>query len=246
MDRSGTPRRLWDYLTSPFRSTAEQPPTVQDGTSSARLRRRRRARARLLEAQHMLKSADVLNHRTRSTSDPGRPYDVPPEVRTRITDPGKRNVDGFPDVRRRWDQEQARLTPTARNIADNSEFGGLTSSDESYESPTETYTDADSKYGDSKDSSSGVVLNRRNLPKIDYGKVLTLSLTNFNEYVESVGRVGYSRKWSPRFYNPTLEVISYHVYPPVQESVDAEYSRREAYLVLSNTIPTTLSTSFGR
>jgi hypothetical protein len=33
------------------------------------------------------------------------------------------------------------------------------------------------------------------LPKIEYSKLVNLSLSNFSEYKESIGRLGYSRDW---------------------------------------------------
>jgi hypothetical protein len=44
---------------------------------------------------------------------------------------------------------------------------------------------------------------RSHLPKLEYRKILNLSMTNFTEYLESIGRVGYSRDWPSRLFQPS-------------------------------------------
>ena len=41
--------------------------------------------------------------------------------------------------------------------------------------------------------SEDIYNKRKNLPKIEYRKITNLSMTNFTEYLEGIGRVGYSR-----------------------------------------------------
>ena len=78
------------------------------------------------------------------------------------------------------------------------------------------------------------------LPKIEYSKLVTLSLTNFAEYKEAIRVLGYSRKWPFKFAEPTLQDLKQLWNPNAFETVQEEKDRREAYLVLYQTIPTNL------
>ena len=79
--------------------------------------------------------------------------------------------------------------------------------------------------------------NRKDLPRIEYSKMVTLSLTNFDEYKVSIYNLGYSRKWPVKWSKPSFQDL--------KEEWDGEEGkddaiRREAYLVLLNTIPASL------
>lgn len=78
--------------------------------------------------------------------------------------------------------------------------------------------------------------SRKNLPKIEYSKLVNLSLTNLDEYMVCIYNLGYSRMWPTRFAQPTSSDL---------EEVwcgdgDGDNVRREAYLVILNTIPSSL------
>ena len=81
---------------------------------------------------------------------------------------------------------------------------------------------------------------RKNLPKIEYSKLVPLSLSNFAEYKEAIRVLGYSRKWPSKFAEPTFKDLQQPWDPTVIEDVQEEKDRREAYLVLYQTIPTNL------
>ena len=51
-----------------------------------------------------------------------------------------------------------------------------------------------------------------NLPKINYKKLVNLSLTNFTRWSESIERLGYSRNWNPMFYQPETEFLNAYVF----------------------------------
>ena len=44
---------------------------------------------------------------------------------------------------------------------------------------------------------------RKNLPKIEYSKLVTLSMTNLDEYMVCIHNLGYSRMWPANFSQPT-------------------------------------------
>ena len=44
---------------------------------------------------------------------------------------------------------------------------------------------------------------RKNLPKIEYSKLVNLSLTNLDEYMVCIYNLGYSRMWPTKFAQPT-------------------------------------------
>ena len=46
---------------------------------------------------------------------------------------------------------------------------------------------------------------RKDLPKIEYSKLVSLSLSNFAEYKEAIRVLGYSRKWPSKFAEPTFQ-----------------------------------------
>ena len=75
----------------------------------------------------------------------------------------------------------------------------------------------------------------KNLPKIDFSKLVTLTLTNFCEFKESMKTVGYARCWPDKFSNPTsLDLLE----------CDSEYFddevRKEAFLVIYQMISASL------
>ena len=65
--------------------------------------------------------------------------------------------------------------------------------------------------------------------------MVNLSLTNLDEYMMCVYNLGYSRRWPTRFSQPTIQDLK-----EVWNGVEDDNVRREAYLVLLNTIPSTL------
>ena len=83
---------------------------------------------------------------------------------------------------------------------------------------------------------------RKNLPKIEYRKITNLSMTNFTEYLEGIGRVGYSRDWPESLYQPTRDFLAAHSWSQDSTSTDEIWksARKESYLVLCNTIPSNL------
>ena len=89
----------------------------------------------------------------------------------------------------------------------------------------------------SKSTRSAVV---KDLPKVEYSKLVNLSLTNLDEYLVSIYNLGYSRFWPIEFYQPMLKNLQSHIYYPQDEDLEKSSVRREAYLVLLNTIPPSL------
>ena len=83
---------------------------------------------------------------------------------------------------------------------------------------------------------------RKHLPKIEYRKITNLSMTNFTEYLEGIGRVGYSRDWPESLYQPTRDFLAAHSWSQDSTSTDEIWksARKESYLVLCNTIPSNL------
>ena len=47
--------------------------------------------------------------------------------------------------------------------------------------------------------------NRKDLPRIEYSKMVTLSTENFDEYKTSIYNLGYSRKWPTEWSKPTFQ-----------------------------------------
>ena len=107
--------------------------------------------------------------------------------------------------------------------------------------------DFDAKYSDVSGSSSSlrrrrqreVVQLRKGLPKIEYSKLVVLSRTNFSQYRESIKVLGYSRQWPKEYAEPTLEELK-QVWSGVDGNSEEDECRREAYLVLYQTIPLSL------
>ena len=85
-----------------------------------------------------------------------------------------------------------------------------------------------------------VAEERKDLPKIEYSKLVTLSLSNFAEYKEAIRVLGYSRKWPSKFAEPTFQDLKCLWDPKASETAQEEKDRRESYLVLYQTIPTNL------
>ena len=107
--------------------------------------------------------------------------------------------------------------------------------------------DFDAKYSDVSGSSSSLTRRRqremaqlrKGLPKIEYSKLVMLSLTNFSQYRESIKVLGYSRQWPKKYAEPTLEELK-QVWSGVDGNSEEDECRREAYLVLYQTIPLSL------
>ena len=79
----------------------------------------------------------------------------------------------------------------------------------------------------------------KTLPKIDYSKLVTLSLNNFAEYRESIKVLGYTRGWPDKYRVPSLQDLQDQWNGVDGWTVDHEI-RREAFLVLYQTIPKNL------
>ena len=79
----------------------------------------------------------------------------------------------------------------------------------------------------------------KTLPKIEYSKLVTLSLNNFAEYRESIKVLGYTRGWPDKYRMPSLQDLQEQWDGVDGWSVDHEI-RREAFLVLYQTIPKSL------
>ena len=80
---------------------------------------------------------------------------------------------------------------------------------------------------------------RKYLPKIEYRKLTMLTLENFDAYRENIERLGYAREWQREFFRPTPKELNDHVWDPALrgESLLGAVIRKEAFLVLTNTIP---------
>lgn len=102
---------------------------------------------------------------------------------------------------------------------------------------------ADSKYGrhgkNEEVSFSSSSSRSKTLPKVDYTKLVMLSLSNFSEYRESIKVVGYARGWPLRYRQPNLAHLQQRWNGVDGLSADDEI-RREAFLVLYQTIPRSL------
>ena len=75
----------------------------------------------------------------------------------------------------------------------------------------------------------------KNLPKIDFSKLVTLTLNNFCEFKESMKTIGYARCWPQKFSNPT----SLDLLESDSEYFDKEV-RKEAFLVIYQMISASL------
>ena len=75
----------------------------------------------------------------------------------------------------------------------------------------------------------------KNLPKIDFSKLVTLSLSNFCEFKESIKTIGYARCWPEKFSSPKSSDL---------KTCDSTYFddevRKEAFLVIYQMIPASL------
>ena len=80
---------------------------------------------------------------------------------------------------------------------------------------------------------------RKQLPKIEYSKLVELSLTNFSQYREAIKVLGYSRMWPKKYAEPTLQELKEGWDGQDCDSLD-DVCRREAYLVLYSQIPLAL------
>jgi hypothetical protein len=76
----------------------------------------------------------------------------------------------------------------------------------------------------------------KTLPKIEYSKLVTLSLNNFAEYRESIKALAYTRGWLDKYRMPSLQDLQDQWDGVDGWTVDHEI-RREAFLVLYQTIP---------
>lgn len=81
---------------------------------------------------------------------------------------------------------------------------------------------------------------RKDLPKIEYSKLVTLSLVNFSDYRESIKNVGYARGWPCYYSQPSLSDLTDRKWDGVDRETDDDILRREAYLVLYQMIPLSL------
>ena len=99
---------------------------------------------------------------------------------------------------------------------------------------------ADNKYGKNEEVSFSSGSSRsRTLPKIDYTKLVQLSLSNFAEYKESIKVVGYARGWPLKYRQPSLAQLRQEWNGVDGITMDDEI-RREAFLVMYQTIPRNL------
>ena len=77
------------------------------------------------------------------------------------------------------------------------------------------------------------------LPKIVHSKLVTLSLSNFAAYRESIKVCGYSRGWPLSLRDPSIDDLAVP-WNGVDGDTVADEIRREAFMVLYQTIPSTL------
>ena len=77
------------------------------------------------------------------------------------------------------------------------------------------------------------------LPKIVYSKLVTLSLSNFAAYRESIKVCGYSRGWPLSLRDPSVDDLAVP-WNGVDGDTAADEIRREAFMVLYQTIPSSL------
>lgn len=77
------------------------------------------------------------------------------------------------------------------------------------------------------------------LPKIVYSKLVTLSLSNFAAYRESIKVCGYSRGWPPNLRDPSVDDLAVP-WNGIDGDTVADEIRREAFMVLYQTIPSSL------
>ena len=110
--------------------------------------------------------------------------------------------------------------------------------------------DRDCKYGDDGDSDDDASLQvtsrqpryttrSKSLPKIVYSKLVTLSLSNFAAYRESIKVCGYSRGWPSSLRDPSVDDLAVP-WNGIDGNTVADEIRREAFMVLYQTIPSSL------
>lgn len=79
--------------------------------------------------------------------------------------------------------------------------------------------------------------SRSSLPKIDYSKLVVLSLTNFRQYKESIKVLGYARDWPDALACPDVDHLQEGYVPSTPKD---KAIMKEAYLVIYQTIPSSL------
>jgi hypothetical protein len=79
--------------------------------------------------------------------------------------------------------------------------------------------------------------SRKDLPKIEYSRLVVLSLSNFQQFKESIKVVGYARGWPRRFACPTFADLEFC---QDIEGPDEAACEKEAYLVIYQMIPLSL------
>jgi hypothetical protein len=79
--------------------------------------------------------------------------------------------------------------------------------------------------------------SRKDLPKIEYSRLVVLSLSNFQQFKESIKVVGFARGWPRRFACPTFADLEYY---QDTEGPDDAACEKEAYLVIYQMIPLSL------
>ena len=128
--------------------------------------------------------------------------------------------------------KESKYDATLRTKLDFSERG-MISKEEHYEQMQSMYErllaqkPAAANYGSSESNKK-----RTGLPKVEYNKLVNLSLTNFDEYKISIYNLGYSRKWPECFSQPSAKDLTIEWDGSDNEDGDV---RREAFLVLYNT-----------
>jgi hypothetical protein len=115
--------------------------------------------------------------------------------------------------------------------------------------PTEAFRDADEKYPMPSYDAPGVgnpvrelfgkhspltvngrghqemSYRRSQLPKIEYIRTTKLSFDNFDEFRDSVRKIGYTRQWPAKFYKPTQRDLSVMWTEDSSESYDESLCR---------------------
>lgn len=91
-----------------------------------------------------------------------------------------------------------------------------------------------------KKNSVSFTTKRKDLPRIEYSKLVTLSLTNFSEFRESLKNLGYSRGWPTKYSNPTLSDLRECKWDGVDREESDDILRREAYLIIYQLVTASL------
>ena len=108
--------------------------------------------------------------------------------------------------------------------------------------------DRDCKHGDDGDDDASLQVTShqpsyaarsKSLPKIVYSKLVTLSLSNFAAYRESIKVCGYSRGWPSSLRDPSVDDLAVP-WNGIDGDTVADEIRREAFMVLYQTIPSSL------